>query len=494
MRCPDMIGVLRNTLKRAFLHWVAASDRREFARRGLDMHGLDPAHWDLSISDAGHLQAQGCDLVSLAREYGTPLYVVDGERLARNYRAFLDAFTAHYPRVVIGTSYKTNPLPRVISALHDCGAYAEVISHFELWLALRLGVPGDSIIVNGPGKTRQGLELAIANRARIINIDGLHEIDWIAGLAEKYDHRQQVGVRVVTSVGWSAQFGLGIANGQAMQAFAQLRECGQLDPCGLHVHLGTGIRNIETYLKAIREALEFARLLKRDLDIDIRYFDFGGGFGVPTVKEFSHVDVMLRANDMPVRPLDTEACPDVNEYGRAIAELMGQYYSLTDPEAPTLIFEPGRAITSSAQILLVEVLATKDGANGVTNIIVNGGKNIAMPTGYEYHELFVASKMNAPRVGRSSVFGPLCHPGDILFKLKKLPAVTAGDVLAIMDAGAYFVPNQMNFSNPRPSAVMLQGGRAELIRERESFEDIIALDQLHNAYDDALLASSRQGR
>jgi diaminopimelate decarboxylase len=76
------------------------------------------------------------------------------------------------------------------------------------------------------------------------------------------------------------------------------------------------------------------------------------------------------------------------------------------------------------------------------------------------------------------VFGPLCHPGDILFKLKELPAVSAGDILAIMDAGAYFVPNQMNFSNPRPSAVMLQGGKAELIRERESFEDIISLDQL----------------
>ncbi len=473
-----MIGMLKNTVKQAFLRRIAASDRKAFAQRGLDLHGLSPSHWNLNINESGHLEAQGCDLVSLARQYGAPLYVVDRERLARNYRAFYDAFADHYPKVVIGASYKTNPLPRVISALHECGACAEVISHFELWLALKLGVPGSSIIVNGPGKTREGLELAISHQAKIINIDGLHEIDWIADLVKKYDHRQRVGVRVVTSVGWSAQFGLGIGNGDALKAFQQLRAREQIEPCGIHVHLGTGIRNIETYLKAIKEVLEFARLLKRDLDTDIRYFDFGGGFGVPTVREFSEIDVMLRANNMPVRPLDTEACPDIAEYGKAISALMSQYYPLTDPAAPTLIFEPGRAITSSAQMLLLEVLATKAGANGVTNIIANGGKNIAMPTGYEYHELFVASKMNAPRSGRCSVFGPLCHPGDILFKLKELPAVNAGDILAIMDAGAYFVPNQMNFSNPRPSAVMLQGGKAELIRERESFEDIISLDQL----------------
>ncbi|VAX04931.1 Diaminopimelate decarboxylase [hydrothermal vent metagenome] len=473
-----MIRKLKNILTRAFLHRVAATDRKESARRGLDLRGLAPSHWDLSTNDAGHLEAQGCDLVSLAREYGAPLYVVDKERLARNYRAFYDAFADHYPKVVIGTSYKTNPLPRVISALHECGAYAEVISHFELWLALKLGVPGPSIIVNGPGKTREGLELAVSNQTKIINIDGLHEIEWIADLAKKYGHRQRVGVRVVTSVGWSAQFGLGIGNGDALKAFQQLCQHEQLEPCGIHVHLGTGIRNIDIYLTAIKEVLEFASVLKRDLGIDIRYFDFGGGFGVPTVREFSGVDMMMRNNDMPVRPLDTEACPNISEYGKAISRLMSQYYSLTDPDVPTLIFEPGRAITSSAQILLLEVLATKAGANGVTNIIANGGKNIAMPTGYEYHELFVASKMSAPRSGRCSVFGPLCHPGDILFKLKELPAVNAGDILAIMDAGAYFVPNQMNFSNPRSSAVMLQGDKAELIRERESFEDIISLDQL----------------
>ena len=129
-----------------------------------------------------------------------------------------------------------------------------------------------------------------------------------------------------------------MANGEAFKAFAQRRMFELIGPCGIHAHLGTGIRNIETCLKAIKEVLEFARVLKRELDIDIRYFDFGGGFGVPTVKEFSVLDVKLRANNLPVRPLDIASCPVIADYGRAIAKLMNQYYTPTDPDVPTIIF------------------------------------------------------------------------------------------------------------------------------------------------------------
>ena len=110
------------------------------------------------------------------------------------------------------------------------------------------------------------------------------------------------------------------------------------------------------------------------------------------------------------------------------------------------------------------------------NVILNGGKNITMPLGYEYHEILVASKMGEPLTRYYNLFGPLCHPADILFKCKNYPELVPGDILAVMDAGAYFVPNQMNFSNPRPAAVMVDSGREVLVRKRESFEDIIALD------------------
>ena len=107
----------------------------------------------------------------------------------------------------------------------------------------------------------------------------------------------------------------------------------------------------------------------------------------------------------------------------------------------------------------------------------SGGKNLALPTGYEYHEILPASRMDEPLDGNVDFYGPLCHPGDVLFVEKPFPLVEPGDLVAVMDAGAYFVPNQMNFSNPRPAAVIVRDGKSRLIRSRESFEDIVRLDQ-----------------
>lgn len=474
-----MLNTIKRMIKMTILNGVHIYDNYKLARIRRGSYSLSPEAWDMSSSDAGHLEIQGQDVVELCLEYGSPLYVINHERLRKNYLEFYNAFHRHYPKVDIGYSYKTNPLPGVLSALHDMGACAEVISHFELWLALKLGVLPENIIYNGPGKTQESLELAVSSKVKIINIDGPQEIEKIANLATKYKHKQSVGVRLITSVGWSSQFGLAIDSGAAFNAFEQLSQFDQLDPCGIHVHLGTGIRDLDIYLKAIREVLEFARSLTKELNIDIRFFDFGGGFGVPTVKEYSLIDSKLIANGFPPRPIYPSECPEIKHYGEKITALMIKYYpDRNKDELPTIMFEPGRAITSSAQILLLEVVAAKPATNGTVNLILNGGKNISFPTGYEYHELFPASKMKTKKNYMYNIFGPLCHPGDMLFKSRNLPQMEPGDIIAIMDAGAYFVPNQMNFSNPRPAAVMMRDGDAVIIRERELFEDIIRKDKV----------------
>src|SRR5262249_25460286 len=171
-----MIAWTRRTIKRLYLATAHHHSRYRF-RGSPFAEGLPPDRWDLEVSPDGHLAIQGCDSVMLAEHYGTPLYVVDRARLERNYRGFIDTFLAHYPRVEVGYSYKTNPLPGAIQVLHGLGANAEVISHFELWLALRLGVPPDRIIFNGPGKTPESLRVAVEKNIKLINIDGLGEID-----------------------------------------------------------------------------------------------------------------------------------------------------------------------------------------------------------------------------------------------------------------------------------------------------------------------------
>jgi diaminopimelate decarboxylase len=182
-------------------------------------------------------------------------------------------------------------------------------------------------------------------------------------------------------------------------------------------------------------------------------------------------------HDMPARSDRPKPCPATDDYGQAVIDVFGEYHSLDNPDGPSIMFEPGRAITSSAQCLLVKILHVKSGKKDLINVIVDGGKNICIPLGYEHHTVFPASKMDLRGRNRyCNVYGPLCHPSDVLFKATELPDPEPGDILAIMDAGAYFVPNQMNFSNPRPSVVLVDEGKPALLRQRETFEDIVALD------------------
>ncbi len=112
------------------------------------------------------------------------------------------------------------------------------------------------------------------------------------------------------------------------------------------------------------------------------------------------------------------------------------------------------------------------------NLIVDGGKNVSMPLGWETHQIFAANKMTGVRDQKYDIFGPLCHPGDIVAKNQKFPELEVGDILTIMDAGAYFIPNQMNFSNPRPPVVCVSDGEHAIVRQREVFEDIVRLDNI----------------
>jgi len=477
----------RSWLKQRILRRVAA--RNDALRRALGQtRGLPPESWGAAVSTRGHLEIGGCDVVELARRFGTPLYVVDERKLRHDYHAFIDGFRQFLPKVEVGYSYKTNPLPEVIRVLHDCGALAEAISHFELWLALRLGVAPANIILNGPAKSPAMIELAIQRRVKLINIDGMEEIEAVAAAAARHGVRQAVGVRVVTSVGWQAQFGMRLRSGEAWQAFERILQLPQLIPTGLHVHLGTGIKDVRTYLQAIREMLEFARQLKADKGVRLEYFDFGGGFGVPTVRPLGIWDERLTLNNLPPAPVDTRAAPTIAEYARRISDLMREFYA--EGDLPTVAFEPGRAITSSAQSLALGVLAVKRESDGMTRAILDGGKNCTLPTGYEYHELLPSSRMLEPLVGPVTFYGPLCHPGDVLFVQKPSPRLAAGDVVSVMDAGAYFVPNQMNFSNPRPAAVMVKDGSATLIRRRESFDDIVRLDPGPRASEETFTAAA----
>lgn len=469
---------LKNSLKKFILHFIVVYDYFKANLAGQGDQKISLKEWDMSIGSNGHLFIEDCDTVELAKDHGTPLYIVNKKRLQKNFSIFYDCFSRHYCNIEVAYSYKTNPLPAVLKVLHEAGASAEVISPFELWLALKLGVPANRIIYNGPGKSEESLNFAFSKNVKLINVDSFSEIEIIRTLSMKYKNDQVLGVRVVTSVGWSDQFGFPIKNGAAMKAFAMLSEISGVHTCAIHIHLGTGISDGVTYLKAIKEVLDFSVLLNESLGIKICYFDFGGGFSVPTVRPFSRIENILRSYSLSPRYKRQPTNEPFEEYSGSIIKLFRKYFP-QDEDCPQIIFEPGRAISSSAQCLLLKVLSVKPGRNGNQILIMDGGRNIATPTVYEYHHVYAASKMSDSRIMSYTIYGPLCHPTDLLYASEKFPEVEPGDIFAIMDAGAYFIPNQTNFSFPRPAAVLVDNGECEVIREREAFQDIISLDCLH---------------
>lgn len=476
-----MLSLTKALVKRGFVRWLLWREAGgNPAGRNTPFADLAPENWGCSVSD-NHLAMGGVRATDLADAYGTPLHVVDKQHLLDQYTRFLQAFRTVYPNTVLATSYKTNPVPGVLAILHESGSYAEVISHFELWLALQLGIAPEKIIFNGPGKTREGLELAIKERIAIINIDSFDEIDRIAAIAREAGIRQRVGLRILTSVGWSCQFGVRISGGAAFEAFRRMTAVPELIPTGVHLHLGTGIQNISTYVSAIRELLEFTHVIQDRLGIVIDHFDLGGGFGVPTVRTMSDWDLRMVSLGYPARVAKPSSSPSPSDYAAALGPLLRSLATRYQEEqrapiAPLVILEPGRAVTSACQTLLLRVLGKKKTATGNQGLIVDGGKNITMPLGWEWHQLYAANRMNEPPSGKFDVFGPLCHPGDVIARNLQMPEIQEGDVLAIMDAGAYFIPNQTNFSHPRPPIVLLDDGQQIPLRRRETFSDMVRLD------------------
>src|SRR5262249_4286383 len=156
------------------------------------------------------------------------------------------------------------------------------------------------------------------------------------------------------------------------------------------------------------------------------------------------------------------------EYAAMLRPIV-ERYRVPGEQPPELIFEPGRAVTSSAQILLLGVLSTKPAPAGRTAVILDGGKNLTLPLEWETHQLFPAGKIDNRFAESCALSGPLCHPGDVVAQRKTFPRLVAGDVVAVMDAGAYFIPNQLNFSQPRPAVVMIEDGHVRQVRAREGF-------------------------
>jgi diaminopimelate decarboxylase len=447
-----------------------------------------PEAWGLDILPDGRLSIEGVDLPSLAGQFGTPLHVLNLARL----RATADAAIRIVHQYGGGNSrvhyaMKANNLPAVITIMRESGLSVEVMTPFELQLAQHLGYIGEDIIVNGPYKTETFLHSCLEAGVRAIVVDSLQELHRLARIASERDVRVSVLFRVnpdftprhtnsgaATAGRSGSPFGLDLHGGEVIAALRFLGGEPRLRFLGLHLHIGTGLRHADEHHRAFRLLKSLVGDIGREgFDIDV--IDVGGGFGVPTSREYTSMEMLISqvTGKLP-RHGPAKAAPPFRDFvigiNSAVKELFGD-------SVPQMIFEPGRSLVSSSQLLLLRVEYVKQRPGVGTWLITDGGVGtVSLPTWYEYHEVFPCAGVRRRAEGKVHIVGPGCFAGDVVYRAKPMPAIKEREVLAVMDSGAYFLALESNFSHPRSAVVAVEQGTVSLLRRRESFQDMITRD------------------
>lgn len=423
------------------------------------------------INESGELVMGGKSIVDLADEYGTPLYIVDEERIRRNYRRFYEAFSELWDDVSVWYAYKSNSNKAACKVLQEEGCGAEVGSLCELRIALDIGTPGKDIILNGNNKSIEELKLSIKNNVHI-NVDNLKELELIEEISEEMGMEARVGFRVNPDVEApthphistglrESKFGLDVPSGRALKAYEMASRMENVSIESIHSHIGSQILDPNPFAEQARKMIELRSEIKEETGVEIDIVDLGGGLGIPYEPG---------EDELPPEKLAEEV----------ISEVKNTLEKTGDSE-PKLVFEPGRFIIADTTLLLGRVGYRKPREGVPDWISLDVGMNaLIRPAMYgSYHHIEVANKMDEEKVGEFNVAGPLCESGDYLGKSRELPQVERGDLVVVYDVGAYglSMANQYN-GNPRPAMVMVNSGKSQLVREREECDDITDLDNI----------------
>jgi diaminopimelate decarboxylase len=400
-----------------------------------------------------------CDGVSLediAREHGTPLYVYSAESIRRAYRELDEAFAAHPHR--IHYAMKANSSLAVVRLLREAGSGVDANSIGEVDLAIRAGFAPSDIVFSGVGKTRDEIDRAVQLGLKAINAESSGELERIDRAAQARAVRARVALRVNPDIDAGThphistglhinKFGVPLEHARALYRKMALQP--GLQPVGIHVHLGSQIISTEPLQRGASAVVRLAREL-RDSGIQLDHIDIGGGLGIS---------------------YDGSRAPTAAEYAAAILPIVAS-------SGLSIALEPGRFIVGAAAALLARVVDLKDAAGGHHFAILDAGMTELMrPMLYGAFHRIVAVSPRAARDLTYDIVGPVCESTDAFGSERRLNQLEVGDLLAILDAGAYGSAMASNYNRrPLPAEVMVDAGRARLIRRRQTIEDQLSLE------------------
>lgn len=398
------------------------------------------------------LYAEEVAIKDIVAAVGSPVYVYSQATLERHFKAMDDAFKS-LPHTIC-YSVKANSNLAVLKTFINQGGGVDIVSGGELYRALKAGVDPKKVVYSGVGKRDDEISYALNTGILMFNVESEQELDRINEIAAKEGKKAGIALRVnpdvdpethpyITTGLKKAKFGINIE--RALEQYGRAKGMANLDIIGIDCHIGSQLTKVSPFVDAIKK---LKRLLSgvREMGIDMKYLDLGGGLGI-------------QYND--------EEPPLPAAYGSSIIEE-------TKDLGLHLLFEPGRNLVGNAGILVGKCLYTKKGE--VKNfVIVDAGMNdLARPALYGSFHGVQAVKKNQDGVIEGDIVGPICESGDFLVKEREFPNFKTGDLIAFMSAGAYGFTMSSNYnSRPRVAEVMVKGDKYEIVRERETVADLI---------------------
>jgi diaminopimelate decarboxylase len=409
----------------------------------------------------GVLHAEDVAFPALAQAVGTPFYCYSTATLTRHYRVFSEAFAG--TDTLVCYSIKANSNQAVLATLARLGAGMDIVSEGELRRARAAGVPGERITFSGVGKLPREIAAALDEKISCFNVESEQELELISEIAQAGGAKAPIAIRINPDIDalthakiatGKSENKFGVPLARAREVYARAARLPGIQVSGVDVHIGSQITALEPFDKAFARLAEFVQVLRADGHA-IDHVDLGGGLGIP------------------YRPGEDPQTYHPDRYAGIVRRR-------TNALGCRLIFEPGRLIVGNAGILVTQVIYVKRG-EAKTFVVVDAGMNdLIRPTLYDgHHEIQPIRQSTNARMITADVVGPVCETGDYLALDRSLPEPEAGDLLAIMSAGAYGAVQAGTYnSRLLVPEVMVRGADYAVVRPRRTYDELIAQDAL----------------
>jgi diaminopimelate decarboxylase len=428
-------------------------------------------HGSAEINDYGHLMIGGVSTIDMVKQYGTPLYVYDIALIRERARGFKETFQELGVKAEVAYASKAFSSIAIFQLMKEEGLSLDVVSGGELYTALKAEFPSERIHFNGNNKSRDELVMAVKNNIGCIVVDNFHELRLISEITGGMKQHTKVLLRVTPGIEAhthdyiltgqeDSKFGFDLQNGQAEEAMKQSLESEYIDLLGLHCHIGSQIFETTGFILAAKKIIEKVAEWKSAYGFIPRVINLGGGFGIRYTQE-----------DDPIPP---------GQYVKEMINAVKGEAARFGLDMPEIWIEPGRSLVGDAGTSLYTVGSSKEVPNIRKYLAVDGGMsdNIRPALYSAKYEAVIANKAGADPQETVSIAGKCCESGDMLIWDLPLPESEAGDILAVFCTGAYGYSMANNYNRiPRPPVVFAENGKSKLVIRRETYDDLITLDQ-----------------